>query len=296
MGALRADNGVMNEIPTLAVLLRSWRARLQPSDVGLPPQSGARRTAGLRREEVAELALISPDYIKRIEQGRAHPSGPVLRALASALRLSPAEYELACRLAGLASDRDGLVPQRIGPSVQRLIDRLGDAPIAVFDAAWTHLDHNDLWAALTGVDWRGRRGRTANIVWMTFVEEVVSVRHPYPDEHKASLVADLRDVAGRYPADRELKEMINELRSRSEEFARLWASGAVGHHKTARKTIDHPQVGPIELDCDVLSAHGSDVRIVVFTADPGSEAATKLRLLSVLAGENTLAPAEPESA
>lgn len=296
MGALRADNGVMNETPTLAVLLRSWRARLQPSDVGLPPQSGARRTAGLRREEVAELALISPDYIKRIEQGRAHPSGPVLRALAEALRLSPAEYELACRLAGLASDRDGLVPQRIGPSVQRLIDRLGDAPIAVFDAAWTHLDHNDLWPALTGVDWRGRRGRTANIVWMTFVEEVVSVRHPYPDEHKASLVADLRDVAGRYPADRELKEMINELRSRSEEFARLWASGAVGHHKTARKTIDHPQVGPIELDCDVLSAHGSDVRIVVFTADPGSEAATKLRLLSVLAGENTLAPAEPESA
>ncbi|MCA1223451.1 helix-turn-helix domain-containing protein [Streptomyces sp. 8L] len=286
----------MNETPTLAVLLRSWRARLQPSDVGLPPPSGARRTAGLRREEVADLALISPDYIKRIEQGRAHPSGPVLRALAEALRLSPAEYELVCRLAGLASDRDGLVPQRIGPSVQRLIDRLGDAPIAVFDAAWTHLDHNDLWPALTGVDWSGRRGRTANIVWMTFIEEVVSVRHPYPDEHKASLVADLRDVAGRYPADRELKEMINELRSRSEEFARLWASGTVGHHKTARKTINHPQVGPIELDCDVLSAHGSDVRIVVFTADPGSEAATKLRLLSTLAGENTPPPAEPEGA
>jgi transcriptional regulator with XRE-family HTH domain len=262
----------MNETPTLAVLLRSWRARLQPSDVGLPPPLGARRTAGLRREEVAALALISPDYIKRIEQGRAHPSGPVLRALAEALRLSPAEYELACRLAGLASDRQGLVPQRIGPSVQRLIDRLGDAPIAVFDAAWTHLDHNDLWPALTGVDWRGRRGRTANIVWMTFIEEVVSVRHPYPDEHKAS------------------------LRRRSEEFARLWAGGAVGHHNTARKTIDHPHVGPIELDCDVLSAHGSDVRIVVFTADPGSEAASKLRLLSALAGENVSAPAVSEGA
>ncbi|MEW2571813.1 hypothetical protein [Streptomyces sp. NPDC047070] len=149
---------------------------------------------------------------------------------------------------------------------------------------------------MTGVDWRGRRGRTANIVWMTFIEEVVFVRHSYPDEHKASLVADLRDVAGRYSSDRELKEMINELRSRSEEFARLWASGTVGRHKTARKTINHPQVGPIELDCDVLSAHGSDVRIVVFTADPGNEAATKLRLLSALAGENPLAPAEVEGA
>jgi hypothetical protein len=131
---------------------------------------------------------------------------------------------------------------------------------------------------------------------MTFIEEVVSVRHPYPDEHKASLVGDLRDVAGRYPADRELKEMIDELRRRSEEFARLWAGGAVGHHNTARKTIDHPHVGPIELDCDVLSAHGSDVRIVVFTADPGSEAASKLRLLSALAGENVSAPAVSEGA
>lgn len=278
----------MNETPTLAVLLRSWRARLQPSDVQLLPQPGARRTAGLRREEVAALSQVSPDYIKRIEQGRAHPSGPVLRALADTLRLSPAEYELACRLAGLAPDRDGLVPQRIGPSVQRLIDRLADAPIAVFDAAWTHLDHNDLWPMLTGVDWQGRRGRTANIVWMTFIEEHVPVRHPFPDEHKASLVGDLRDVATRYPANRELREMINELRSRSKEFARLWESGAVGHHQTARKTLEHPQLGPIELDCDVLSAHDSDVRIVVFTADPGSKAADKLRLL-VVTSEHTAA-------
>ncbi|TDT42068.1 hypothetical protein EV562_10137 [Streptomyces sp. BK208] len=118
---------------------------------------------------------------------------------------------------------------------------------------------------------------------------------PYPEEHKASLVADLCDVATRYPADRELREMIDELRRRSEEFARLWASGAAGHHETTRKTIDHPQLGPIGLDCDVLSAHGSDVRIVVFTADPGSEAESKLRLLSLVAADDRAVSAEDDA-
>ena len=74
----------------------------------------------MRREEVAWLAGVSPDYVKRLEQGSAHPSGAVLRALSWMLRLSETEYELACRLAGHAAE-NGLVPQRIGPSVRRLL-------------------------------------------------------------------------------------------------------------------------------------------------------------------------------
>lgn len=108
------------------------------------------------------------------------------------------------------------------------------------------------------------------------------MRHPSPAEHKASLVADLRDVAARYPADRELAGMIGELRSSSPEFARLWRGSAVAHHASEHKTIDHPQVGEIDLDCDVLSVHGANLRIIVFTAAPGSEAAGKLQLLAVL--------------
>lgn len=101
-------------------------------------------------------------------------------------------------------------------------------------------------------------------------------------EHKASLVADLRDVASRYPRDRQLAGMISELRHTSNEFARLWEGSAVAHHGSERKTIDHPQLGPIELDCDVLSVHGADLRIIVFTTAPGSEGADKLRQLAVL--------------
>ncbi len=284
----------MGDTPSLAMLLRSWRARVQPADVGLPFRPGSRRTPGLRREEVSWLAGVSPDYIKRLEQGRAHPSGAVLRALARTLRLSDAEYELACRLAGHAAELDGMVPQHIGPSVQRLLDRLADTPIAVFDAAWTLLEHNELWTALTG-DVRGHGGRSTNIVWRSFSGDTGRVRHPFQEDYQKSLVADLRDVAARYPADRQLAAMISALRTSSPEFARLWELPTVAHHGNERKTIDHPEVGELELDCDVLSVHGADLRIIVFTAAPGSEAADKLRLLTVLGTEDMTAPHLPRT-
>jgi transcriptional regulator with XRE-family HTH domain len=260
----------MSDAQDLGMQLRSWRARVRPADVGLPFRQGSRRTPGLRREEVAWLAGVSPDYVKRLEQGRAHPSGAVLRALSRTLRLSDTEYELACRLAGLAAERNGLVPQHIGSSVQRLLDRLADTPIAVFDAAWTLLEHNELWTALHG-DVRGRDGRSANLVWRSFHGDLGRVRHPFPEAHKKSLVADLRDAATRYPADRELADMIGALRASSPEFGRLWELSTVAHHRHERKIVDHPEVGELELDCDVLSVHGADLRIIVFTAAPGSE-------------------------
>ena len=266
---------------TLAPLLRAWRARVRPADVGLPPAPSSRRTPGLRRDEVAWLAGLSPDYVKRLEQGRAHPSSAVVRALARALRLSDAEYALACQLAGHAADLKGQVPQHVGPSVQRLLDRLRDAPIAVYDAAWTLLDHNELWAALHG-DLRGRTGRSANLVWQHFLGEPTRVRHPALRDFEQALVADLRNVAARYPADRALADLIGALQATSPSFAASWERGTVAHHGNERKTIDHPVVGEVTLDCDVLSVHGTDLRLVVFSAPPNSRAADTLKLLAVL--------------
>src|ERR1019366_5020208 len=111
-----------------------------------------------------------------------------------------------------------------------------------FDASWTRLEQNDLWTALTG-DVRGRAGRPANIVWRIFNDDSGRVRHPFPDNHKASLLADLRDVASRYPADRELSDMITALRRSNPEFAHLWELSTVAHHGNERKTIDHPDAG-----------------------------------------------------
>ena len=127
-------------------------------------------------------------------------------------------------------------------------------------------------------------------MWRTFNGDLGRVRHPSPDDYKKSLVADLHDVAARYPADPDLAGMIRELRRSSAEFADLWTSSTVAHHGNERKTVDHPTVGELTLDCDVLTVHGADLRLIVFTATPGGEAADKLRLLSVLGTQQMQPP------
>jgi DNA-binding XRE family transcriptional regulator len=121
----------MVERHELGSVLRGWRERLPPAAVGFPDAGGQRRARGLRREELASLACVSPDYIKRLEQGRARPSAAVLDSLARGLRLTPAEYEYLCVLAGHAATGTGQVPRHIGPGAQRLLDRLSDVPACV---------------------------------------------------------------------------------------------------------------------------------------------------------------------
>ncbi|MFT4210484.1 MAG: helix-turn-helix transcriptional regulator [Microbacterium sp.] len=278
----------MEALLELGPLLRTWRGRLQPGDVGSPFGSASTRTAGLRREEVAWLAGVSPDYVKRLEQGRAHPTASVVHALARALRLSEAETATALRLAGHADDLRALMPRRITPSVRRLLDRFPDTPVAVFDAAWTRLDQNPLWTALTG-DPRGRGDREDNLVWRGFLGEPGRVRHPQPDQYRASIVADLHRVHARYPADPDLVSLVTTLRRRSEDFARLWGASDLGEHGNERKTIDHPELGAIELDCDIVTVQGAGLRLIIFTAEPGTAAADQLRLLSVIGSERVSA-------
>ncbi|MEU5906615.1 helix-turn-helix transcriptional regulator [Micromonospora sp. NPDC047467] len=260
-----------------------WRDRVSPEAVGLPA-GGHRRTAGLRREEFALLAGISVDYITRLEQGRAsHPSAQVVEALARALRLSATERAHLFRLAGLAPPGPETVPAHITPSVQRLLDRLTGTPVGVYDASWTLLVANPPYAALMG-DPSGWRGNERNAVWRHFLGPGTRARHT-PQSLRAfetALVADLRTAAGSYPADQQLRQLVAELRANDDRFATLWDSGTVGRHEAARKTIDHPHVGPLTLDCDVLTVASSDLRIMIYTAEPDTEDADRLALLTVL--------------
>jgi transcriptional regulator with XRE-family HTH domain len=263
--------------------VRRWRDRVTPDAAGLPA-AGHRRAAGLRREELALLAGISVDYVTRLEQGRAaNPSEQVVEALGRALRLSGAEREHLFTVAGLVPPGRDTVPAYITPSVQRLLDRLTGTPVAVYDAAWTLLLANPLHAALMG-DQSGWHGNERNGVWRSFVGPGSRVRHT-PQERQAfeaTLVADLHATASRYPGDQRLRRLVAELRASSDRFAELWASGAVGRNEASRKTIDHPHVGPLTLDCDVLSVAGSDLRIMIYTAEPGTEDAERIALLAVL--------------
>ncbi|MFC4120585.1 helix-turn-helix transcriptional regulator [Nonomuraea zeae] len=268
--------------------LRRWRDRVPPEAAGLP-SGGQRRAAGLRREELGLLAGISVDYVTRLEQGRAaNPSAQVVEALARALRLSGAERAHLFRLAGLAPPGPETVPAYLTSSVQRLLDRLSGTPVAVYDASWTLLVANRPYAALMG-DPSGWRGNQRNGVWRHFLGSGGRVRHTTQSQpvFEAALVADLRTASGRYPADQGLRRLIAELRAGSDRFAELWDSGAVGRHEAARKTIDHPQAGALTLDCDVLTVAGSDLRIMIYTAEPGTEDAERLSLITVL-GTQTL--------
>ncbi|MFF1808338.1 helix-turn-helix transcriptional regulator [Streptomyces sp. NPDC058251] len=263
--------------------VRRWRDRVPPEAAGLPA-GGHRRAAGLRREELALLAGVSVDYITRLEQGRAsHPSEQVVEALGRALRLSGGEREHLFHVAGLVPPGRDMVPAHITPSVHRLLDRLTGTPVAVYDAAWTLLLANPLYAALLG-DPSGWRGNERNGVWRNFVGPDSRVRQS-PEvrrEFEAALVADLRATASRYPADQRLRGLIAELRARSVRFAELWDSGAVCRHEASHKTVEHPQLGPVTLDCDVLSVSGSDLRIMIYTAEPDTEDAERIALLGVL--------------
>jgi PAS domain-containing protein len=265
-----------------ATVLRSWRDRVSPADVGMPAGSG-RRTAGLRREELAALAGVSVDYIVRLEQGRAtHPSPQLLGALALALRLTEDERDHLYRVAGAAPPSRGVVPQHVTPGVHRIVDRLGDVPLAVFTATHDILLWNPLWAALTG-DPSRYTGIDRNLVWRHFTAppEHIEFDAQHQEEFSSDLAADLRTAVGRYPRDAALAQLVSRLRSASPEFERRWAEARVAEHRSSRKTITNTPVGPITVDCDVLTVPGGDLRIVVYTAAPGSADAQKLDLLRV---------------
>ena len=271
-------------------MLRRWRDRVAPATVGVPA-GGRRRATGLRREELAGLAGISADYLTRLEQGRAtSPSAQVVESLGSALRLPDAERDLLYRLAGHAAPGRDVVTSRITASVQRLLDRLANTPVAVYDATWTLLVANAPYDALMGGT-STLRGIERNALWRHLVGPGTRAVQT-PEEHadlEAGLVADLRLTAARYPADRTLKRLVKELAAQSPRFVELWESGAPDprQEQSRHKIIDHPAVGRMTLDCDILVVAADDVRIMVFTAEPGTEDAERLALAVVL-GTQTL--------
>ena len=271
--------------------VRHWRDRVRPTAVGISV-GGRRRATGLRREELAGLARISVDYLTRLEQGRAtSPSAQVVEALARALRVSDTERDLLFRLAGLVAPGPGVVSGRITPSVQRLLDRFANTPVAVFDATWTLVVANAPYDALMGqtTSWRGIE---RNSIWRHLIGPGTRVLQTAQQqaELEARLVADLRLTAARYPADQRLKQLTRDLAAHSARFVELWESGAPEPHWDGgrHKVINHPDVGHITLDCDVLLVAADDLRIMIYTAEPDTEDAERLALAIVLGTQSLI--------
>ncbi|MFG2356471.1 helix-turn-helix transcriptional regulator [Streptomyces sp. NPDC048521] len=284
--------GIMTTTPEagLGAMIRTWRNRLPPSAAALPV-GPARRAVGLRREELAELAGVSVDYVVRLEQGRATtPSAQVVASLARALQLSTAERDHLYRLAHLVPPTDGVISDHIPPGVHRVLTRLGDVAVAVFAADWHLIWWNRGWAALLG-DPSSVPPHLRNFARERFPVGARRVRLGlWPvierdrDATDAAIVSDLRRATGRFPHDTRLAALVRELRAGNQRFADLWANGTVAAHREDHKTIDHPSVGPVTVDCDVLTDGDCDLKMVVMTAVPGSADETKMQL-AVIAGQ-----------
>jgi transcriptional regulator with XRE-family HTH domain len=267
----------------LAGCLRFWRERLTPAEAGLPA-GNQRRVPGLRREEVAQLAGVSLDYLARLEQGRASsPSPSVLTSLARALRLNDEERSHLFRLAGHAAPGPGTINRHITPSLQRLLDRLTDVPVMVIDAAGEIIAANPLASALLG-DLSGAFRRERTIPWRHFTSLPSRIVRADAEQAQAeaTMVAELRDALGRFPNDHHLNHMIEDLLELSPRFAELWQQRALARAPARRKTFQHPEIGHITLDCDALAVQGTDLNVIVYTAPAGSTDADAIALLGAL--------------
>ncbi|MFH8527523.1 helix-turn-helix transcriptional regulator [Streptomyces tendae] len=255
----------------LARVIKAARARIAPEDVGLPAGT-RRRVAGLRREEVAQLAGLSVEYVVRLEQGRGpQPSDQVLTALTRALRLERDECEQVFRLAGSSPPLPGRIEMSIRPSVLRLLERLRDLPALVLSAKGDVLAQNSMACALLG-DFMRWPTEERNIVWQRFLGSgVTHVSSPEEVETTAQqYVGWLRTARSRYPDDPDLRSLIENLLNRSEQFWSMWEEGRSTTSRSMRKTIEHPDLGTLSLDCDTLLLPDTEQTMIVFSAAPNS--------------------------
>jgi len=267
----------------LADFLRTRREALQPEDVGLP-RGPRRRTGGLRREEVAALCGMSADYYGRIEQQRGPvPSEPMLAAIARGLRLSLVERDHLFRLAGHPAPRRVWRDDHISPGMMRILDRLEDTPAQVVSRLGETLRSTRTAVTLFGDD-SGYTGPARSMFFRWFTDPGTRDRYlPADHDHLGRFfAAGLRDVYARDGRESRAAELVDALLRASPEFAAIWAEHQVGSVDGTLKHVNHPQLGVLELHCQILQDGDSGQALLVYTAVPGSPSHEKLQLLAVI--------------
>ncbi|MEU5832850.1 helix-turn-helix transcriptional regulator [Streptomyces diacarni] len=267
----------------LADFLRVRREALQPEDVGLP-RGPRRRTRGLRREEAAALSGMSTDYYGRLEQQRGpQPSPAMLAAMARGLRLSLAERDHLFRIAGHnAPPRTG--SDHLAPGLMRILDRLGDTPAQVVTDLAETLWQTPLAAALVGDEMR-LTGPNRSLLRRWFTDPAARLLYPEEDHprHSRFFTAELRGAYSRQGRGSRAEALVEELLGTSEEFARWWSAHEVSAPRVDPKRFCHPELGVLELQCQVLLDPEQAQALLVYTATPGTESDEKLRLLPATA-------------
>jgi transcriptional regulator with XRE-family HTH domain len=270
--------------------LTTRRARLTPTDVGLPDFGGRRRVQGLRREEVSLLAGISVEYYVRLERGNASGiSESVLDGVSRALQLDHAEHEHLRALVRAANDgamaptrRSPTRPQRIGPGTQRLLDAMTGVPAIIQNSRMDILATNVLGRALFSEMFL-QEARPVNFARFLFLDSRGRTAYREWAHSAEQIVALLRAASGRTPWDAALRDLLEELTEHSREFRELWGAHDVRIHLAGVKLFHHPDVGDLDLMYEAMQLPSDPgLQFVGFTAEPGSPSEDALRLLGSL--------------
>lgn len=272
------------DIAGFGSFIRSRRDALAPEDVGLRHGS-RRRTPGLRREEVAELADMSADYLARLERGAGpRPSEQMISALARGLRLSIDERDHLLLLAGHQAPARTGTDGHVSPGLMRILDHLADTPALVLGPVGQTLAQNTAAIALLG-DASQFTGARRSAIYRWFTDPASRTIYPMQDHdhHSHVQVSQLRTVAARLGPHSDPARLAHHLEQHSPEFARLWSTQVLGVRQSEEKRICHPEVGELVLHCQVATDLDQTQSLLVFTATPGTSSAEKLRLLTVVA-------------
>ncbi|WP_269858070.1 helix-turn-helix transcriptional regulator [Streptomyces sp. RPT161] len=271
----------------LGEFLRTRRSRITPEEVGLPSSAGIRRTAGLRREEVAILAGVSIEYYRRLEQGKQQrPSGAVLAAIAQVLKLSEDEHRHLTELSrSRPNEVAGQTHQRrasrtVRDEVRRMLDVVLPYPACVLSRSSDLLAANDPALCLfPGIeDWPERRRNTARYA---FLHPAARQLYGNWDDVARGVVAHLRTAIVLHPGAPELQELVSELSEHSPEFADLWRRYDVRTRTNGRKVYHHPVAGSMTLTYEAFDVARSDgQRLVVYQAAPHTRDHDALLLLA----------------
>ncbi|MET1015636.1 MAG: helix-turn-helix transcriptional regulator [Leifsonia flava] len=268
--------------------LTSRRAKLTPTEAGLPDFGGRRRVPGLRREEVALLAGMSAEYYKRLERGTATGvSDAVIDGISRALQLDDAEHAHLHDLIRAANT--GARPQQrqrstrrsqLTAGMQQTIDAMSTVPVFVQNGRLDAVATNVLGRALFSEMLDGAQP-PVNAARFVFLDPRAQTFYRDWEADTRQIVAILRAEAGRSPYDRQLSDLVGELSTRSDLFRRLWGAHDVREHRTGIKSVHHPVVGDLDLTyqgMDLASDRG--LQMLVFSAEPGSASHDRLQLLA----------------
>ena len=284
----------------LGAFLKACRSRLSPEQAGLTPYGNRRRVPGLRREELAQLAGVSPSYYARLEQGQSrHASPQVIDAIATALDLSDTEREHLRALAAASGRTRAQRPAAVehaDPALLELLTAIGDVPALVLGRrsdvlAWNPMGH----ALLAGhLDRAGPTvpGRRPNMAEVVFLDPETRALYADWSAKARAVVGNLRLVVGAHPGNPALASLVGRLTIASPEFHAMWADQRVRACASAAYALHHPQVGDLTVTQQTLrSIDQPDQTLVTCTTAPGTTSATALAMLTHVAYDEAAEPA-----